>query len=811
MPRTQIFLLIVAVLAVLYFLPNLLTGGVLFPLDILYHTGPYASSAPEQLSHVRNPQLADLVTMIYPWTDFFRSAEERLPLWNPYSFCGSPLIGSGQTGLLFPLSWIYRVLPIGAASLFVAVGKLIFCGTFGFLFFRRVGFHQIAALLGAIGFMLSGKTVMWLGYPGAFAICTMPFLFWAIETFVVTRRRSSAAWVAVGYGLLFLASQPQFGFVIGMASAIYFVVRAGSGGPSGLRLYLLFTGAALLGFCLAAPQILPFQEYLRESAAFRLRGSFGWKRYPWFTFASWIFPRFFGDWREGIFWGFSSFIGESVYIGGIPLLFAVTGAVLARKSRSCLAAASVFAFGFMGLYLPPVQWIYQRVPLLANLDNDKLTVLVVFGLAFFAASGLDILLSDASRSRALFRIWHGTALLWILFLSVCFLYFHEAIRELRLERFELREAAIHLFFLLLASGVMLLWVDKRLTPVPAGWLIVMLTAADLFRVWINYYPSYPVEYLHPRSSSVAFLQQNAAGARIFGINGFVPPETSILYRLRDVRGVEGLTPYRYYRILEKVDPGIHDALARFQAMIPKGRGWSASTLFMASLKPYLESTDPKLIAALRKLDYWSDDIARIERPWILSVLGVKYLIGPAGSPLPAEAGFRVAHVSDAEVWENPTCLPRTFICSQALIASDDEQALEMISARDFEFQQRAVITAGDRPPGSGEDSKKPGLLAAKITKESPHRIEIEADSPGEGWLILADLFYPGWYASVDGSESTIYPANYMFRAVRLAPGRHTVVFYYRPPTFYWGTLLALIAVSITISAGAAYSPRRNPQ
>jgi hypothetical protein len=801
MAKARYHLFIIVAIAILYFAPNIRSGGVLIPLDLLYHLGPYSASIPPELSSVKNPQLSDLVTMVYPWMEFFRAAEEPLPLWNPYSFCGSPLIGSAQTGLLFPLSWIYRLLPIGIASLCVAIGKLVLCGVFAYLFYRRVGLHPAASLLGGVILMLSGKVVMWLGYPGAFAICTMPFLFWTLEGFICLQRRVDAAWVAVGFGLLFLGSQPQFGFVIGLAGGIYFLFRARAGKRTLPGLYLMFAAAALLGFLIASPQILPFQEYLRESAAYRLRGSFGWKHYPWFTLVSWIFPRFFGDWREGIFWGFSSFIGESVYIGGIALLFSCVGLFTSKRAPSHTGILAVFGFGLLGLYVIPVQRLYQGIPLLGNVDNDKLTVLVVFGLCYFAAVGLDRLVNAHGSAWAVYRAWHWASLLWIILAVAVAIYFRDAVRDLSLQRFEIREAAIHLAFLIFASVLLFAGGKTRITSVGAGYMMVLLAAAELFRVWTGYYPSYPAKYLLPHSTSVDFLRQNAAGSRIFGLDGFIPPETSILFGLQDVRGLEGLTPYRYYRILDKIDPGAHDLLSRLRAMAPAAGRWSPGKLFIESLDHYLNATDPKLISALQKLDYWSNDISRIDHPGILSILGVRFLIAPVGNSIPERAGFRLAHSSDAQVWQNPSCLPRAFVAIHPVFAEGDEAALQAISAGDFEFQRRAVITLNKESDfrGSQTGGLPPRLIPAEIEEYSPHSVKITAESPGEGWLVLSDLYYPGWRATVDGSAAEIYPGNYMCRAVRLTQGKHTVVFHYFPWTFYLGVCLAAAALIVIIA------------
>jgi uncharacterized membrane protein YfhO len=61
---------------------------------------------------------------------------------------------------------------------------------------------------------------------------------------------------------------------------------------------------------------------------------------------------------------------------------------------------------------------------------------------------------------------------------------------------------------------------------------------------------------------------------------------------------------------------------------------------------------------------------------------------------------------------------------------------------------------------------------------------------------LADSYYPGWKAYVDGKEKPILRANHFFRAVALSKGAHVVEFKYDPLSF---TIGAWISVFTTIS------------
>lgn len=101
----------------------------------------------------------------------------------------------------------------------------------------------------------------------------------------------------------------------------------------------------------------------------------------------------------------------------------------------------------------------------------------------------------------------------------------------------------------------------------------------------------------------------------------------------------------------------------------------------------------------------------------------------------------------------------------------------------------------------------------QITEYRLNSITLDAFLDADGFLFTSEIYYPGWKAYVDGKESKIYKANYIFRAVYLTPGSHTIVFKYEPFSFKIGlcvSLLALLFIGAFI-AGDAWSKCRAKQ
>ena len=75
-----------------------------------------------------------------------------------------------------------------------------------------------------------------------------------------------------------------------------------------------------------------------------------------------------------------------------------------------------------------------------------------------------------------------------------------------------------------------------------------------------------------------------------------------------------------------------------------------------------------------------------------------------------------------------------------------------------------------------------------------------------GYVLLADTFYPGWHAYVDGQRKPVLRANGAQRAVFLEPGTHTVVFRYEPASIRIGGLIS--GISLLLCVGVWTVPLR---
>jgi len=95
---------------------------------------------------------------------------------------------------------------------------------------------------------------------------------------------------------------------------------------------------------------------------------------------------------------------------------------------------------------------------------------------------------------------------------------------------------------------------------------------------------------------------------------------------------------------------------------------------------------------------------------------------------------------------------------------------------------------------------------ARLAEDRPERIVAEMTSDSAGLLVLADLFYPGWTAEVDGRPAEILRADGVFRAVVLPPGSHRIVFRYRPLSLWIGGGLSAAALLVMLALSRGGRP-----
>jgi uncharacterized membrane protein YfhO len=106
------------------------------------------------------------------------------------------------------------------------------------------------------------------------------------------------------------------------------------------------------------------------------------------------------------------------------------------------------------------------------------------------------------------------------------------------------------------------------------------------------------------------------------------------------------------------------------------------------------------------------------------------------------------------------------------------------------------------------NDKYPTNQQINIFETSHNSIMININSSEKGWLLLADVWYPGWKATIDGRETKIFRADYLFRGIEVPEGNHSIKFQYQPISFIIGGTISAVSLGILILYVCVYLRRQ---
>jgi hypothetical protein len=777
----------VVLVAGVFFPGPVFRGEVLLPLDLVYFYQPFAAYHAGRFETPGNWILFDEVLEFQPWARWTRHelAAGRVPLWDPQAFCGYPFLAVLQTAVLYPLDRLLDVAPLAAWPFWRALLHLCLLGSGAALLVLELGGSLGGGLLAALALSFGGFSLGWLGHPHFKVWAWAPWLFLLAERYLTrpTRRRGAA--LALATGLSLLAGHIETSVHVLLLLLVYLLVRVPWAQRRRLGTALVWLG---LGCLLSSAVVFPFAEYLGASSAYLARQGGVWVRptLPQALLGCLFAPRLVGTDAEASYW-YPEFNANEVMggtVGWLPWLLAPLALVAGRgvvRDRRRWALVAVVFFGLsVSFGWPPVGTLFNRLPGMRMAYNFRFLLGVGLGVAVLAGLGLPR--GEAgpagSRRRAL-RVLGLTVLALLLvtggsILALASVAAERAAvlgRDLQAEL--LGEAGRAVLFLVLSAlllGVLLARPSRR-RPL-AGALLLVLVA----ELWISFHThnrAYPPELQQPSTPITEFIGSLDRRYRVLPLGQNLPPHLSIEYGFDDIRGNDALTPELLERYLWALDPEIRA---------------------------------PGLLPAMRLIQ-----LRRFAGP-LIDHLAAGYLItcGPGGLLDWVRPGDRVPpgkyepvfQSGPCIVWRNHGAEERVFFRGRAEVLPDDEAVFRRLR-EDPEVLRRAVLLLEEQlasPPTAVTEADAP--LRIERLERSPQRITLRAATPGPGWIVLSDTWFPGWKATLDGQSAPLLRANLFMRAVAVPGGQVEVTWRYEPDSYRVG-LFASLAAALVLTAACA--------
>jgi Bacterial membrane protein YfhO len=158
-----------------------------------------------------------------------------------------------------------------------------------------------------------------------------------------------------------------------------------------------------------------------------------------------------------------------------------------------------------------------------------------------------------------------------------------------------------------------------------------------------------------------------------------------------------------------------------------------------------------------------------------------------------------------QVTKSTTYLPRAWVVYRTGSFTGEEAAKEFMEGTEFEPSRVAVLE--EPAPVAITDTSYDSSWSAKITSYKLNEIRLDVSMPKSGYLVVSEMFYPGWNVYIAGKQGKILRADWNLRAIPLEQGTQPVVLRYEPSGFQKGFWISSIA-SVLCVAGFIFFRKR---
>jgi hypothetical protein len=740
------------------------------------------------------------------------------PVWDPYVGFGQPFWANPDAQVAYPFSWLNLLVPPWRQYTVFVVSHLWWTGVGLYFLASRFGVGRSGAFVAAAFWIASGPLLSFADLWHHFAsLCWMPWVVLGADmTFKSRSVRSALLW-GVAAAAQLLAGSGDMTALTAMVTAVHFLAHLDWRHPGSAADGRLLRGAllaAVVAVGLSAAQWMPTLELVRRSgrAALPEQVRTYWSTHP-IVMMDVVLPAVATDFplsrelRDALFEKREPFL-QSLYLGVAALALAGTGIFgpsRAGKRFLCgiLVAAVLLA---LGRHAPFYRLAVAVMPPLAVFRYPvKVTAFLAFAVSLLAGMGFEALAVDAAPSATQARRWARGVLAPVLSVAVL-----EAVLLLALTlkaesvgtRFAFRplegppnpqmlrptveRLAAGLGLTILVFLTMRAATNRTSRGRRLAVLLAAIGLADLCLIHRDLMPLAPRALLAYRPEILEILAESPL-PRAY-IYDYSPTALAPAERL-----LGGPNPHALARIPQGWPPEAALALGMQMSLTPSTAGrWKLSTGYDVDVRGLYEPLLARLAILLRRVE------GTVAHDRLLRLGAITHVVALH------EKGFEtlipVATVpglfqDPIHVFKVPSPLPRTLVVSGSVVASDMD-GLRMILNGDLDPAQDVLLASGTP---RRRDPRFQGT--SRIVEMRPDSLRIEAEMSAPGYVVLIEHYDPGWRGWVDGKPAAVLRANLVFRAVAVDPGRHAIVFAYRPQAVFTGVGLSLAtAVGVVLLA-----------
>lgn len=765
------------------------------------------------------------------YQDELRSGGEMV--WNADYYGGVSAALDQFVSAYFPLkSLVFALLPLyDAHHWMIAIGTFLGLGL-AYWFGRGQGWSKSAALVFSISYLLA-TTLQWIqiGTTAAYSFIALPGMSLALSQ--IAKRRYNFRHFLLGATSLWLGLVAGFIQIVFYALFIAFFyalfldwkAQRDEHGIKMLRMTGIFLAMALTGGLFALPQILPSISYIDltiRTADYAIQNAHT-------PLPTELIAFFLPEFLRFPFVGGGS---AGFYVGALFFMFAIIGLALYRSKEALFWLIAYFVILGFAFHLPVFSWINEHLPPFSRMGgNFRWMVIGAFPLAYLAGHGCSHFLNSyqSISETARKRILAMTGALSVFLLStsgaaifaIAYIRSHAELADwiiqwrftgrsmtFTMERY--REA---LFQMIDEAGSIVSlenpWFLASLLLWPATWAVFLLLFKNrLRREWIGaVFVSFAflntlVAFMPLMTSAIdrSAYETEPVISKVMKERETVPASYRFMgFLVGDGLYWEAFSKRRhsadeianYHREYLINNTNLFWGIQRMDGMEPY-RTLRANrllnTVLAADEDLRIFAPGPNLreeglnkldnLHAMRRVTLEEKKADFLERLPLISMMNVRYIYSPyelrhsdlINVPLPPIEGISL----QPTLYFNREVLPRIYFAGGVSFFKADELDALLAVAEVSDFRKTTVIECL-------ECTKADTAGAGEVTVEryESGRVALVAATNEGGWLVFSEGYLPGWHALVNGKETTIYPANYLFQAIYVPAGKHKVEFVFR--------------------------------
>lgn len=739
----------------------------------------------------------------HPWAFLMAKSLKQgiLPFWTPLIQCGFPIAAESQMGLFYlPNIAFYLLLPFKWAYSYMNVFHFFVSGVGTYFYARKIGLSPAAAFTAGIVFLFGA------GYGGAYynitslkTLAWFPWILWSFESMNASFRKRYLFLAGFLMSLSILAGYLQIAALMLFICSIYVTLRLfvypslnqpwrerlKSGGA------MLAAGAMAVVFSL--PQLYLTFELSQFSNRINLVESYAYvgSLSP-AALLTVVFPNLQGLFR-----------GTCIYSGIFALLFVTAAFFIKSKELRRMSWVWVL-LGIVALLLALGRWspLYVALVKLTQFYSfrvpAKFLIFICYAVAMLAGLGVHSILEDMKtdgRARKIFMRCYGGVMLAVLFawgmgyafvtvgsswisgfgkwIVQNFIYGqpgHPRSLDSYLETVETLISRIQqtlsfsdpwLIWAVVLILLSFIWAIFFKRGIRLAWLMAIAMGILLVDLYVfagaDIKKDFGAYTAMPKMDPVIqiLIREKEAGKveRVFGFRKeseslSLIPSVNMLYGIEDIGGYSPLIMGRYF-----------ETIGQFGNVNDSNQMLTAEPSFALDRLP------------------------------LLSAMGVSHLLSSVEL---SSVDLRLLvqdPVSRTYLYQNLLEHSPGYFVSSPVQFADWSSIKEMLMAPGFDPRQILLLEHSYKPVLTGiqllEGSKAIRMIRVE---RAPARERWILETTGPGFFVLANTFYPGWRAELNGKEVSVLRAYGIFQAIYVpGPGAHEIELSYSP--FHAGALV----------------------